>query len=198
MLQQSSPESKVSGFHSTFHHEVSMFLRSILCVTALAITAACADSGHPVAPEPGIPALSASGGPHFFELDWPGATAMCGEPLGNIQFSGFIQGIDHTTVDGTGNVHRTRVWRVRNIQGVNLKTGTQYTVVGGAEMLTWHTHLGQVPGVVGKSIHAGTLVFQPNGGGAPVIAHHSVRYFADHEGEPRMDFHSWRCVHGGR
>jgi hypothetical protein len=174
-----------------------MFVRSILCVAALAITTACADSGNPIAPEPGFPALAVNGA-HSFELDWPGATAMCGPTIGNIKFSGKIQGIDHTTVDANGNVHRTRVWRVRGLTAENLTHGTLYNVIGGAEMLTWHTHLGQVPGVVGKSIHAGTLVFQPVGGGTPVIAHHAVRYFEGPDGEPRMDFHSWRCVRGGR
>jgi hypothetical protein len=167
----------------------------------IAALAACADASLPTASltaDEAAAVSSATTSTTHFAMDWPGATAQCGSPIGNIRFSGWIEGVDHTTVDGRGETHRTRVWRVKGLSAVNLSTGTEYVVVGGAEMLTWHTHLGQVPGNVPRSIHAGTLVFQPLGGGAPVVAHHRVHFMMLPGSEvPHMDFHSWSCTTRG-
>lgn len=125
------------------------------------------------------------------------ATAMCAPSIGRIRFSGIIEGVDHTTVDGRGEIHRTRQFRVKGLDGVNLDYGTLYKVQGGAEMLTWHTHKGQVPGNPLRSMHAGTLVFNPLDGGPRVVAHHAIRYVENGQGELVLDFHEWRCTRGG-
>lgn len=121
------------------------------------------------------------------------ATAMCSPEIGRIRFSGTIEGVDHTTVDRNGETHRTRQFRVKGLDGLNLDYGTRYTVIGGAEMLTWNTQIGQVPGVAAKSIHAGTLVFDPLDGGSKVVAHHAIRYVENANGELVVDFHRWSC-----
>jgi hypothetical protein len=118
---------------------------------------------------------------------------MCGAEIGRIRFTGLIEGVDHTTVDERGETHRTRQFRVKNLTATNLDSGTTYNVIGGAEMLTWNTQQGHAPGVPAKSIHAGTLVFQPTDGGPNVIAHHSIRYIENAQGEVVLDFSSWRC-----
>lgn len=121
------------------------------------------------------------------------AVAMCGEEIGRIRFSGLIEGVDHTTVDGSGETHRTRQFRVKGLSGLNLDYGTEYRVIGGAEMLTWNTQIGQVPGNPLKSIHAGTLVFDPIDGSDKVVAHHAIRFVENAEGEEVVDFHAWSC-----
>lgn len=122
------------------------------------------------------------------------ATALCAPEIGRIRFSGIIEGVDHTTVDGQGETHRTRQFRVKGLGGENLDFPVFYNVIGGAEMLTWHTQLGQTPGVPGRSFHAGTLVFDPIDGGHKVVAHHAIRFVENAEGELVIDFHEWRCT----
>lgn len=122
------------------------------------------------------------------------ATAMCGADIGRIQFVGMIEGTDHTTVDQQGETHRTRQFRVKDLTATNLDYGTTYTVIGGAEMLTWNTQLGHTPGVAAKSLHAGTLVFQPTSGGPNVIAHHTIHYVENGQGDVVLNFSSWRCT----
>ena len=121
------------------------------------------------------------------------ATALCGTAIGRIQFTGTIEGVDHTTIDEQGETHRTRQFRVRGLTATNLDFGTTYDVIGGAEMLTWQTQLGQTPGVASKSFHAGTLVFQPTNGGPNVIAHHTIQYVENAQGEIVLNFTSRRC-----
>lgn len=121
------------------------------------------------------------------------ATAMCPSDIGRIQFSGTIEGTDHTTVDETGETHRTRSFRVHALDGVNLDYGTVYTVIGGAEMLSWNTRLGQTPGAAPRSLHAGTLVFEPVDGGARVVAHHAIRYIENAQGDVVVSFSAWSC-----
>jgi hypothetical protein len=177
-------------------------MRRITIVGLLVATlTACADAAAPTAPidiDAASTQTRAASSTTHFAMDWPGATALCGSPIGNIQFSGWIEGVDHTTVDGRGETHRTRTWRVRGLEAVNLSAGTRYTVIGGAEMLTWHTHLGQVAGNAARSIHAGTLVFQPLDGGANVVAHHRIHFMVLPGSEtPHTEFHSWSCTTRG-
>jgi hypothetical protein len=122
------------------------------------------------------------------------ATAMCSADIGRIQFVGMIEGTDHTTVDQQGETHRTRQFRVKDLTATNLDYGTTYTVIGGAEMLTWNTQLGHTPGVAAKSMHAGTLVFQPTSAGSNVIAHHTIHYVENGQGDVVLNFTSWRCT----
>lgn len=121
------------------------------------------------------------------------ATAMCSPDIGRIRFSGVIEGVDHTTVDGRGETHRTRQFRVKGLDGTNLDYSVTYRVIGGAEMLTWNSQLGQIPGVAAKSNHAGTLVFDPIGDGTKVVAHHAIRFIQNANGEQVVDFNEWRC-----
>lgn len=121
------------------------------------------------------------------------ATAMCGGDIGNIRFGGVIEGVDHTTVDASGETHRTRQFRVKGLDGQNLSHPIAYRVIGGAEMLTWNSQTGQVPGVPLQSIQAGTLVFDPVDGGNKVMAHHAIRFVENASGELVVDFHEWRC-----
>jgi hypothetical protein len=133
-------------------------------------------------------ALAAEQFTSFFQ-----AIALCPPEIGRIQFSGVIEGTDHTTVDGRDETHRTRAFRVKGLNAVNLDYGTTYNVTGGAEMLTWHTQLGQTPGNAARSLHAGTLVFEPVDGGPRVIAHHAIRFIQTPSGETVLDFHQWTC-----
>lgn len=167
-------------------------------VLALAFTA-CADRHTlPMEPEAAdMPALSqASSTTTHFESPFT-AVAQCGPEIGAIRFSGIISGVDHTTVDGRGEQHRTRAFRVQGLTGENLMTGELYRVVGGAEMLSWNSQVGQVPGVPLRSNHAGTLVFEPVDGGSKVIAHHAIRYIEDGTGEVVVEYHAWSCVRQG-
>lgn len=165
-------------------------------LVAIAVTglAACdTNSMPPLEPQIEAPAFSAAVlGVQHFQTSFQ-ATAMCGEPIGNIRFFGTIVGIDHTTVDGNGEVHRTRQFRVKGMEGLNLKDGTEYRVIGGAEMLTWNSQIGQVPGNAAKSIHAGTLVFDPVSGGSKVVAHHAIRYVENASGDVVLNFSAWTC-----
>lgn len=167
-------------------------MKSSMSLLVAALTLVSCDSA-PTQPRFGeAPALSATSTVTHFSTFFQ-ATALCPAEIGRIQFSGTIEGTDATRVDGTGETHRTRAFRVQGLDGVNLDYGTTYRVQGGAEMLSWNTKLGQTPGEAAKSLHAGTLVFEPVDGGSRVIAHHAIRYIENGHGEPVVDFHSWTC-----
>ena len=167
-----------------------------LLLAGLALSACDAGPTQPSVPTqpPSRPSLSnhASTTTTQFSVFFQ-ATAMCPSDIGRIQFSGTIEGTDHTTVDGNGETHRTRQFRVQGLDGLNLDYGTVYSVIGGAEMLRWSTQIGQVPGVAAQSIHAGTLVFEPVGGGPKVVAHHAIRFVENADGELVVNFSSWSC-----
>jgi hypothetical protein len=174
--------------------------RFTLLLPLLLVGLAACDAVHPTnieSMDEAIGLSSSNSSPTFGPVYWPGAIANCGDDIGRIQFWGNIEGVDHTVVDGRGHTHRTRVWRVKGLEAKNLDFGTEYDVVGGAEMLTWHTQLGHVPGQLRKSFHTGNLVFQPRDGGTPVIAHHKVLFVQTPDGEVRLDFHEWRCISQG-
>lgn len=170
-------------------------MKRFACIALVAglLTGCGTEPTTPVSPDQ----LAASKGPatttttHFSTFFQ--ATAMCAPEIGRIRFSGTIEGVDHTTVDRNGETHRTRQFRVQGLSGTNLDYPVTYRVIGGAEMLTWNTQIGQVPGVAGRSIHAGTLVFEPLDGGSKVVAHHAIRYVENAQGEVVLDFHEWSC-----
>lgn len=166
-------------------------MKSILAVTVALSLAACDDGPTAPVPEVGTPQLATTTVNHFSTTF--SATAMCPASIGRIAFTGTIEGVDQTTVDENGETHRTRAFRVQGLSGTNLDFGTTYTVLGGAEMLTWQTQLGQTPGLGAKSLHAGTLVFEPVAGGSVVIAHHAIRYIENADGEPVVEYSSWSC-----
>lgn len=170
-------------------------MKRVACLAIAVLSAACSQqsSSTPLGPAAvsGSTAVTTSSD-QFTALFT--ATAMCGVDIGRIRFTGMIEGTDHTTVDQRGETHRTRQFRVKGLAATNLDNGTTYHVIGGAEMLTWNTQLGHTPGAAAKSIHAGTLVFEPTNGGPNVIAHHSIRYVENAQGEVVLDFSSWRCT----
>ena len=47
------------------------------------------------------------------------AIAACSAEIGRIQFSGTVEGIDQTTIDGRGETHRIRQFRVHGLTAVN-------------------------------------------------------------------------------
>jgi hypothetical protein len=158
-----------------------------------ALLSACeADPAQPLVPNQPSLSQNATATTDHFSSPFT-ATAMCGSEIGRIRFSGIIEGVQHTTLDANGETHRTRQFRVKGLSGINLDYGTEYRVIGGAEMLTWNTQIGQVPGNPLKSIHAGTLVFAPADGGNKVVAHHAIRFVENANGEEVVDFHEWRC-----
>lgn len=164
----------------------------ILSGLALVLSACDADPVRPSAADRPSPSRNATSTTTHFSTRF-GATAMCGPEIGRIAFSGTITGVDHTTVDANGETHRTRQFRVKGLTGQNLDHPITYNVIGGAEMLTWNTQIGQVPGNPLRSMHAGTLVFDPVGGGSKVVAHHAIRFVQNARGELVVDFHEWRC-----
>jgi hypothetical protein len=189
-----------------------MTSKGLLIVFVAVASAACTQGANPTAPSvlfsgssagvavapmvaagataPSATALAA--GPRF-QASFT-ATAACSSDIGRIQFTGTIEGIDQTTVDGQGETHRIRQFRVKDLRAVNLDYGTTYTVIGGAEILSWNSQIGQVPGVPARSTHAGTLVFAPDNGGANVVAHHSIHYLENGMGDVVLQFSEWRCV----
>lgn len=181
-------------------------MRTHLTLMALFVTSAvaCTSGGEPVGPArllaegPAFAATPARATVTHFQTTFT-ATALCGAPIGDIRFSGIVEGVDHTTVDARGETHRTRAFRVKGVSGWLLpetvfdQTTVDFVVIGGAEMLSWNTQVGQVPGVAAKSIHAGTLVFSPITGGAKVVAHHSIRYVENGQGEIVLNFSAWSC-----
>ena len=189
-----------------------MTSKGLLIVFVAVASAACSEGANPTAPSAlfngsaGGNAVAASVGvespAHLattlaadqkFQASFT-ATAACSSDIGRIQFTGTIEGIDQTTVDAQGETHRIRQFRVQNLQAVNLDYGTTYTVIGGAEILSWNSQTGQVPGVAARSTHAGTLVFAPTDGGANVVAHHSIHYLENGNGDVVLQFSEWRCV----
>lgn len=161
----------------------------------LVVAAACSQqsSPNPLAPAAAGGRADVTTSTEHFTAPFT-ATAMCSADIGRIQFTGTIEGTDHITIDQQGETHRTRQFRVKDLTATNLDYGTTYTVIGGAEMLTWNTQLGHTPGGAAKSMHAGTLVFQPTSGGPNVIAHHTIHYVENGQGEVVLNFSSWRCT----
>ncbi len=175
---------------------------SFAVTTLLTLSLVACSMAEPVSPVPGdAPALSAVPAGQtivHFQTTFT-ATALCGSPIGDIRFSGLIEGVDHTTVDDRGETHRTRSFRVQGLSGWLLpetvfdETTVDFRVKGGAEMLNWNTQSGQVPGVAARSMHAGTLVFDPINDGPKVVAHHSIRYVENAQGDIVVSFSDWRC-----
>jgi hypothetical protein len=170
-------------------------MKRVVFLTISVLAAACSQQAlvNPLAPAALSGSTEATTSTSHFTAPFT-ATAMCSADIGRIQFTGLIEGTDHTTVDEQGETHRTRQFRVKDLTATNLDNGTTYSVIGGAEMLSWNTRLGHTPGVPAKSMHAGTLVFQPTNGGPNVIAHHSIQYVENAQGEVVLNLSGWRCT----
>jgi hypothetical protein len=197
--------------------EVSVTPKGLLIAVVVPAFAACSQGSNPIAPSATFgAAVAGNASVHAvtgnaaaaaattlsanakFQAPFT-AIAACSPDIGRIQFTGTIVGIDQTTVDGRGETHRIRQFRVKDLTGLNLDDGgTEYTVIGGAEILSWNSQTGQVPGMPARSTHAGTLVFAPDDGGANVIAHHSIHYLEDGTGDVVLQLNDWRCVTSDR
>lgn len=130
------------------------------------------------------------------------AIAMISECHGeNIAFSGIIQNRVSKTTDANGQVHYSRSFSTRGLTGIGMTTGTEYDVIGGAEMFAIKKPVFNTQGMLDISgslaesdilIHQGTLVFQSREDGSRVIARHIIRKI------PGKDefVNTWEC--GGK
>jgi hypothetical protein len=121
------------------------------------------------------------------------ATAMIAYCHGeNIRFTGIIENRVKTTINANGGNHYTRHFTVKGMTGIGVTntgapTGTQYNVIGGAEMFSIKDALFNPDGSLNLSgtlnsltegdivIHRGTLVFEKVGDGSRVIARHDIQ-----------------------
>jgi hypothetical protein len=153
---------------------------SLLVFAALALPA-CSDQPASVL-EPVTPAFSRA--PDRQTISFA-ATAQCGPDTGeNIAFGGTIENQVHEMTDATGKIHRHRVFRTRGMTGTGVVSGTQYNVVGGAEMFSW-----QFDGDGNQRIliHEGTLVFQTSD--HRIVARHVIRNVPGQDGV----LNTWAC-----
>lgn len=102
----------------------------------------------------------------------------------NIAFTGVIQNRVSKTTNANGQVHYTRSFYTRGMTGTGTITGTEYDVLGGAEMFSiknpvFNTEgMLNIPGSLTESeifIHQGTIVFQSRNDGSRVVARHIIR-----------------------
>lgn len=102
----------------------------------------------------------------------------------NIAFSGIIQNRVSKTTDANGQVHYSRSFRTRGLTGTGMTTGTEYDVIGGAEMFAIKNPVFNAQGMLDIAgslaesdilIHQGTLVFQSRTDGSRVVARHIIR-----------------------
>lgn len=112
------------------------------------------------------------------------ATAMIAHCHGeNITFSGTIENRVTTTTDAAGEVHYTRSFNTRGMTAKGQVSGTEYDVIGGAEMFAVKdaviTNGGlNLPASLSESdivIHQGTLVFESRIDGSRIVVQHIIR-----------------------
>lgn len=113
------------------------------------------------------------------------ATAVIAHCHGeNIAFGGIIQNRVSKTTDANGQVHYTRSFSARGMTGTGVITGTEYYIIGGAEMFAIKNPVFNaqgmlnIPGSLAESdilIHQGTLVFQSSIDGSKIVARHIIR-----------------------
>jgi hypothetical protein len=134
----------------------------------------------------------------------------------NIEFTGIIENRVNAT-QSNGSTHYTRHFTVKGLTGRGTRgtaltptsaplcsrtagsyTGTQYEVVGGAEMFSIHySGTGGVPAASGSNvnvfIHQGTLVFVNTTTGERIVARHIIRRVPGQDGLISM----WTCGGSG-
>lgn len=102
----------------------------------------------------------------------------------NIAFGGLIQNRVSKTTDTNGQVHYTRSFSARGMTGTGVITGTEYDIIGGAEMFAIKNPVFNAQGMLNIPeslaesdilIHQGTLVFQSRTNGSKVVARHIIR-----------------------
>lgn len=134
--------------------------------------------------EANLTTKAASSGTTIQEIPFS-AVALISDCYGeNIAFTGMIQNRVSKTTDATGLVHYTRSFSTRGMTGTGTITGTQFDVIGGAEMFAIKNPVFNaqgmlsVPGSLTASeilIHQGTLVFQSRTDGSKVVVRHIIR-----------------------
>ncbi len=102
----------------------------------------------------------------------------------NIRFTGTIENRVTETIDANGVVHYIRSFQTKGMTGTGLTFGTNYDVIGGAEMFAVKDAVLNpngtlnLPGSLAESdivIHQGTLVFRNRADGSKVVARHIIR-----------------------
>lgn len=112
------------------------------------------------------------------------ATAVIAYCYGeNIMFTGTIENRVSKTTDAEGVTHYSRSFNTRGMTGVGTTSGTQFDVLGGAEMFAIKDPVftnGSLNLAASLSesdivIHQGTLVFKSRTDGSRVVARHTIR-----------------------
>lgn len=119
----------------------------------------------------------------------------------NILFTGTIENRVSQSRDARGVVHYTRSFRTKEMTGTGLISGSEYDVLGGAEMFAIQDAVLNPDGSLNLSgslaesdivIHQGTLVFRNRSDGDQVVARHVIRKVPGQD----VTVNEWRC--GGR
>lgn len=144
---------------------------------------------------------AASAGSSITEIQFT-AVALIEDCHGeNIRFTGTIENRVAKTTDARGVVHYTRSFRTKGMTGIGLLSGTEYDVIGGAEMFAIKDAVLNPDGGLNLSgsiaesdivIHQGTLVFQSRTDGSRVVARHIIRKVPGSD----ITINEWKC--GGK
>lgn len=144
-----------------------------------------------------LAALRASSGTSITEIQFT-ATALIAHCYGeNITFMGTIENRVTSTTDAEGVTHYTRSFNTKGMTGVGVTSGTEYDVIGGAEMFAIQDAVItngalNLPASLLESdivIHQGTLVFESRDDGSRVIARHIIHKVPGQEGV----INRWEC-----
>jgi hypothetical protein len=142
-------------------------------------------------------ALRASANTTITELQFT-ATAMIAHCYGeNITFTGTIENRVTTTTDAEGEIHYTRSFNTKGMTAKGQVSGTEYDVIGGAEMFAIKDAVFingglSLPASLAESdivIHQGTLVFESRTDRSRVVAQHIIRKLP---GQDRV-VNTWEC-----
>ncbi len=121
----------------------------------------------------------------------------------NVRFFGTVENKVNRFTDANGTEHYTRHWSIKGLDALglgnvqtNLASGTEYTVVAGAEMFTVTDPVFNAGGIPVAStsgkiyIHQGTIVLQNNTTGDRLVARHVIKK------NPKTDELSstWYCM----
>ncbi|MBC5774291.1 hypothetical protein H8S95_09485 [Pontibacter sp. KCTC 32443] len=158
-----------------------IYFRKLLSLVGLSLLLfACSDQSEEVQPS----ATIAQNAVTVTEITFT-ATALINECYGeDIRFTGIIENKVKKTNSASGQTHYIRQFTVKGMTAVGLETGTEFDVVGGAEMFSIKNPVYNADGslnlsgsILGESdvvIHRGTLVFVSQEDGSHVIARHII------------------------
>lgn len=117
----------------------------------------------------------------------------------NIRFTGTIENRVTKTTDAKGVIHYTRSFRTKGMTGTGVDSGTEYDVLGGAEMFAVKDAVFNSDGTwnLSKSlaesdifIHQGTLVFRNRSDGSKFVARHIIRKVPGQD----VPLNVWKCA----